>query len=140
MTRLLDVPQHPCNDCGAEIGQPHDGGCDVRRCMWTGEQGIQCGLGLTADCCRVLREAGRDDLAEALAYHLGLDDPEHDCGEDVWTGIWPGTAECIEFGWFSYFGPPWTRCGPDNPAAGPDLTRLHFEARWDREAKRWVRP
>ena len=34
---------HACRDCGAELGQPHDHGCDVERCMYTGLQWIACG-------------------------------------------------------------------------------------------------
>ena len=68
---------------------------------------------------------------------------DHDHGRDVWTGVWPGEIECIEFGWFSVFTPDgWRRCGPDEPGAGPDLNRLHEfggEARWDRAAGRWVK-
>jgi len=53
---------------------------------------------------------------------------DHDHGQNVWTGTWPGEAECREFGWLTADG-------------GPDLGRLHpmrGEARWDRRAGRWV--
>ena len=129
----------PCNDCGASVGEPHGHGCDVARCMWTGQQRIQCGGSLAAACCAVLRTAGREDLAADLAYHLGLDDPNHDCGKDIWTGRWPGEAEAEEFGWFVRWGPPWIECGPDHPDALPNLNRLAVDATWDREAKRWRR-
>ena len=46
-----------------------------------------------------------------------------------WTGLWPGVAECSEFGWYEAYS-------PDEPA----LNRLRREARWDREAKQFVRP
>jgi hypothetical protein len=50
----------------------------------------------------------------------------HDCGRNIWTGIWPGEAECREFGWLRASG-------------HPDLNRLHSgEAEWDRKAGRWV--
>lgn len=51
----------PCNDCAVAPGTPHLNGCDVARCMFTGEQ------------------------------RLGCDRHEHDdCGDDVWTGRWDG--------------------------------------------------
>jgi hypothetical protein len=127
-----------CGDCGAEIGEPHASGCDVARCLWTGLQRIQCDKGLAAACCKVLRSADAPDLADDLAYHLDLDDPDHDCGEDIWTGEWPDKADAAALGWYSYFGPPWIRCSADHPEATPDLNRLVLDGRWDREAKRWV--
>lgn len=106
--------------------------------MWTGVQAIQCCLGMTADICKVLRSAERSDLADDLAHYLDLDSPDHDCGEDIWTGVWPGKEDAAALGWYSYLGPPWIRCGPDHPEATPDLNRLMIEGRWDRKAKRWV--
>ncbi len=49
------------------------------------------------------------------------------CPRDVWTGRWPGTAECEEFGWM---------IGPGQP----DLNRLLTTATWDPLACRWNRP
>lgn len=65
----------------------------------------------------------------------------HDCGADVWTGTWPGDAECREFGWFALFSADdgWERCSADEPGAMPDLNRLVCEARWDPAAQRWVK-
>jgi len=61
-------------------------------------------------------------------------------GRLPWTGIWPGTAECIEFGWFSIFSPyGWERCERDAPGASPDLNRLAIEAVWDEDKRRYVR-
>ena len=66
----------------------------------------------------------------------------HDHGHDIWSGEWPGVAECREFGWYSKFtGQGWVRCGPDDPDGGEDLNRLHElggECHWDRKAARWV--
>lgn len=65
----------------------------------------------------------------------------HDHGRDVWTGMWPGEAECREFGWFSVFTPRegWRKCEADTPGAGPDLNRLHMshEVEWDPATVRW---
>jgi hypothetical protein len=105
-----------CPDCGAPVNAPHTEGCDVARCLFNGEQ------------------------------RVAHDSNSHDCGRDVWTGLWPGEAECVEFGWWSVFhgfskvgGTGWLRCGPDTPGAVPNLSRLLEEAVWDRSAGRWRR-
>jgi hypothetical protein len=114
------------------------------------------------DCAAKPGEPHSDgcDTARCLVsgiQRLQCDEP-HDCGHDVWTGEWPGTTECREFGWYSRWaddaGQPidyatggleriqaghWEQCGPGDPGAGPDLNRLHgHETRWDRERQRWV--
>lgn len=102
-----------CPDCAVPTGAPHAAGCDVARCLVTGLQRLSC-------------------------RHLA-----HDCGEDVWSGRWPGEAECEEFDWWAYFvpygNPSWRPCGPDHAAARHDLNRLVREALWDRDAMRWRR-
>lgn len=133
----------PCPDCGVEVGQPHDDGCDVARCLWDGSQRIQCDKSLAADCCRALVKMGEKDLADDLAHYLSLDDPDHDCGREVWTGEWPGDADAAALGWFIYWGPDfgergWVSCAPDHPGASPDLNRLAVDARWDRETCHWL--
>jgi hypothetical protein len=61
-----------------------------------------------------------------------------ECGWDVWTGTWPGEADCIRVGWYSKFTDRgWVECGPDDPEAGPNLNRLHTEGHWNRELRRW---
>lgn len=102
-----------CGDCAAKPGEPHSPGCDVARCLATGGQRLSCD-----------RDHESGDL---------------DCGREIWSGTWPGEADCIRFGWYSKFTDDgWVRCGPDDPDGGPDLNRLYGgEARWDREALRW---
>ena len=94
------------------------------------------------DCDAAIGEE-HDDCDVARCLHTGLsrlgcDGEGHDCGQDVWTGRWPGDAECEEFGWYAV-GPPWVSCPPGTPGAGPDLNRLATEARWDRDQRRWVK-
>lgn len=116
-----------CNDCGAPVGEPHSPGCDVARCLVTGGQRISC--------------EGGDGLGHAVEVMPGCFEVR-DCGHQVWSGAWPGVAECEELGWHSYLVPyeGWTRCEPDHPEAGTDLNRLFAEAEWDRAACRWRRP
>lgn len=108
-----------CPDCAVAVGEQHDSDCDVARCLATGMQRIQCD--------------GRDER-----YPFAV----HDCGFDAWTGEWPGSAECREFGWWVQdrcaegFG--WVRCAPDAPGATEDLNRLAVDAVWSREQARWV--
>jgi hypothetical protein len=97
---LIDY-QERCPDCAVAVGQPHiqdevDGGCDVARCLVTGLQRLMCD-----------RE-GHDE-----------------CGQDVWTGWWPGQLDCQRLGWM---------LGPGLP----DLNRLYTEAVWDRARGSWV--
>ena len=52
----------------------------------------------------------------------------------VWTGHWPGDAECREYGFF-------IDLGPDAPAGAlpmPDLNRLYAECDWDPGLQRMV--
>jgi hypothetical protein len=103
-----------CPDCGARPGETHRAGCDVEPCPYCGSQLASC------DC--------------------GGDPPLDD--RMPWTGLWPGAAECREFGWFARLVPGvgWVHCGPDEPGAAEDLNRLHTQARWDRSQKRFVLP
>ena len=99
-----------CGDCGVKAGGVHDDGCDVARCMATGQQRLSC-------------------------------DGGHDCGRGVWTGEWPGDAECREFGWWVQDrceeGLGFVPCAPDAPEAMPDLNRLARDAYWDATTGRW---
>lgn len=106
----------PCTDCGVKPGTPHEEGCDVARCLYHGGQRLTC----------------------------LLDGEDHDCGQDVWTGEWPGYEDCRRLGFWCYEVPGrgFTRCDASHPLAMPDLNRLHVseargEARWSQETLRW---
>lgn len=135
-----------CPDCGVDPGAQHLEGCDVARCPLCGAQDLGCG------------------------YQFDEGDPESPlvCGNTgqartpgdmtVWTGVWPGVEECIEFDWWARWtvvtkhspdGLPdsgdFVPCDGDHPHAQPDLTRLNIagqisKLRWDRERNRWVQP
>ena len=87
-------------------------GCDVEMCPECGHQLISC------DCQEI-------DGDERMP----------------WSGEWPGLAACREFGWYSKLvpGKGWVGCEKSDPEATEDLNRLHMEAVWDKNVKRWVR-
>ena len=118
-----------CQDCGAIPGYPHDEGCDTARCLRTGMQRLQCGVRPVFA------------LGEYLTHEEYDPHPGEDCGQDIWTGIWPGEEDCIRLGWFARFipgaTPCWVPCSRDAPEAVPDLNRLVTQARWDRERLCW---
>ena len=111
-----------CPDCGVAPGTEHligrgegdFGGCDVARCLATGSQRLACGG----------------------EYHSGS------CGRDVWTGEWPGVAECREFGWYAKMvpGQGWVATTADDPTGMENLNRLFFDAQWSPELRRFVLP
>lgn len=114
-----------CPDCQVGIGEQHSDGCDVARCLAYGGQRLMCSPG-ARPVVRLV--AGLPDLDWEV--------DGHDCGRDVWSGMWPGEQECREFGWFAV-GPPWVSCVAGMPGAVPDLNRLHRDAQWDPQAMRW---
>jgi hypothetical protein len=105
------------------------------------------GLRACGDCGAKPGQPHTDGCDVARCLQTGLQrlscGEDHDCGHEVWTGRWPGEAECQEFGWWSVFdcARGWMRCDRDTPGAGPDLNRLigSGEAVWDREQQRWVK-
>lgn len=116
-----------CHDCEAKPGEYHDMGCDVERCPDCGGQMIGC-------YCEDPRETF--DEGERL----------------IWTGYWPGTKECIEYGFFNKWvttgtrrirghtleAGSWEPCDADDPDATPDFGRLLEEAVWDKNKRRYV--
>jgi len=115
-----------CPDCNVDEGEYHAIGCDVEICPVCGGQALQCfsscsaGDAITVECEK--EELSEDDRIE-------------------WNGVWPGTSECQEFGWYSKFSPAigWITCDKDDPEASEDLNRLCKDAHWVREKKRWVK-
>jgi len=68
MLEALTRATSTCHDCGAGPGEPHKSGCDTARCLTCGGQRLSCG-------CTDDKGAG-----------------------DIWTGLWPGTLNCFEYG------------------------------------------
>lgn len=132
-----------CHDCAVSPGEPHLDGCDVARCLVTGGQRLQCYPEAAYD--------PSDPEWDEIAFdHYG------DCGQDIWTGEWPGDADCRRLGFWcrwevdgklAEFGPPtwggvgrWARCEADDDGATPDLNRLVVEAFWNRSTCQWELP
>jgi hypothetical protein len=116
-----------CPECQVMIGENHERGCDVRRCLWTGMQHLGCpAAGLITE------------YANGLPVVPDIE-PGHDCGVDVWSGWWPGYLEAAALGLWCRWGPQWVPCGADHPDARPDLNRLVTECEWDRVRGQWLR-
>jgi len=115
-----------CPDCAAPIGHAHRPGCDVAICPHTGERQFHHAIDTTADAA------------------TGNPTQPHTCGEDLWTGEYPGAAEAREFGWWCRAANPedlpligWIPCPADHPDAVLDLHRVAAHAIWDAAARRW---
>jgi len=112
MTKSLEqdhAEKHLCPDCGIAPGFLHEHGCDVEPCPECGLQALSCG-------CEI------QDASRRIA----------------WTGLWPGSAECREYGWFAKrAGVGWIPCSADDPEAVEDLNRLREDAVWNPEKQRW---
>ena len=121
--------------CGARFGEEHTDGCGVARCLAYGSQRLLCGPG------RRLVVRGR---LPGGGVDVDYEDDGHDCGRDIWTGLWPGTVECIQFGWWAVFvpygSPSWRPVPAGTPGARPDLNRLAVDAVWSPRRRRWVLP
>ncbi|GGN23820.1 hypothetical protein GCM10011609_76900 [Lentzea pudingi] len=83
------------------------------------------------DCAVSIDEEHVDgcDVARCLVTGLQqLSCPhDHDCGIDVWTGRWPGDADCERLDLMIGLGLP-------------DVRRLYLEAAWDPASRQWVVP
>lgn len=76
MLESLSTSSERCSDCGVSPGEIHLPGCDVARCLSCGGQRLSCGC-----------EGNEGD-------------------GDIWTGLWPGTIECFEYGLVCYWDGP----------------------------------
>jgi hypothetical protein len=92
-----------CPDCAVLPGQPHRTGCDVERCTVCRGQRLQCATDREDDACVA-----------------------HDPLQALWTGEWPGAAECRARGWYSRPNPAGgglVPCAASDQGATPDLNR-----------------
>jgi hypothetical protein len=112
------LEKHDCHDCGARPSRLHQVGCDTEQCPKCGSQRISCGCG---------------------AWKMK---------RIPWSGVFPGTVEAIEYGWFvkwipdvvgTYAPGRWVPCVKSDPHAEPDLNRVVRECVWDRKKQRFVR-
>ncbi|GGS59751.1 hypothetical protein GCM10010171_63410 [Actinokineospora fastidiosa] len=97
----LTDPLERCPDCDVQVGEAHE----------------------------YDEYDGGCDVARCLVtgHQRLMCDLDHDCGQDLWTGRWPGHADCERLGWM---------IGPDLP----DLHRLYTEAMWDPSTRLWIAP
>ena len=108
-----------CPDCGVEPGQEHKPGCDVERCPDCGRQVISCGC-----WCKCEDEC------------IGNCNPTNPLLP--WAGVWPGVAECIEYGWYVKGSKEQRGPDADTPTGEwPDLNRLIICSDWSVAEKRW---
>lgn len=107
-------PGDRCPDCGVAAGEYHERDCDIEQCPYCGGQLLSC------DC------RAKPPLDDRLP----------------WSGVWPGVDACRAFGWYARLVPGrgWVACSPEDPEATEDLNRLHTQAVWDREQKRFRLP
>ena len=136
-----------CHDCGAKPGELHEPGCDTDRCPRCGGQQISCSCiyivngmdpaTLEEDHPDIFSNGPTDEMYERF-------DAEWGPRRLPWTGEYPGSAECREYGFWCYWDEnrltPWVRCDADHPKAGPDLNRLMTSCRWDAEKGKFVLP
>jgi hypothetical protein len=144
------LEKRDCGDCGAKPGTLHQQGCDVERCRLCGGQAISCGCvyevngmdegELESEHPDIYEQGPTEEMERKFDAHV-----ETLGGRLPWTGIWPGTVECIEFGWYTRHvdgedSPYWRRCHAEDEDAGPDLNRLYASCVWDVQAGRWRKP
>ena len=131
-----------CPDCGVKPGKLHVLCCDVEQCPRCGGQAISC------PCIYEVNGMDMETLETEHSdiYTGGPSDEMLDVWNEAWehrclpwTGVWPGQAECFEFGWYSRkTSSGWKACSKGDVGAGPDLTRLYCDAMWDADTARFV--
>jgi hypothetical protein len=119
-----------CPECGVRPGQCHEAGCDVERCARCGGQAIACPC--VYEVCGMDYDRMEQDHPDV--YQNGPTEAMYATwdrqwgGRRVpWSGLWPGIAECREYGLY-------TRAGRE------DLNRLAIVSRWDVDRQRYVLP
>lgn len=136
-----------CHDCGVKPGEFHIPGCDLERCARCGHQAISC------DC--IYEVCGIDvDTMEEKHPDIYTHGPNEEMEGKwrasewwtrrlPWTGIWPGTIECREFGFWATEGtlsnPGWKPVPAGTPGAVEHLNMLYTHCDWDRENQKWVK-
>jgi hypothetical protein len=114
ITLLKDMNLTPCHDCGAEVGELHELGCDAERCPKCGGQLLSCGHFTT--------DHGNWDEEELAKY-------QRDPHEGIMMYKLHKIAE--EKGLFCYWSTTngWVECDINHPDARHDLNRasLHKE-------------
>lgn len=111
--------KYDCPGCGVSPGYRHSENCDVARCNLHGTQYFSC------DFC-----VEYDQYDNEIVLFP-------DAQPTIWTGEWPGVAECREFNMYVYDF-------PGIPGKSEDLNRLYMmgmtgKLTWDVEKERWVK-
>lgn len=88
MLEAMSRATEKCHDCGVSPGEAHLPGCDVARCLSCGRQRLSCS-------CKGNEGDG-----------------------NIWTGLWPGTIECFEYGLVCYW---------DGPSPIPSISGFGFD-------------
>ena len=133
-----------CPDCKAASGEHHQPGCDVERCPRCGMQAITCNC--IYELCGINPATMERDHPDI--YRNGPTEAMYQQWDKAWgdrrtrwTGVWPGEAECVEYGWYAKLvaGVGWQSCTADDPEAHPNLNRLVLECVWDVNQQKFVR-
>ena len=128
-----------CNDCGTKPGELHTAGCDIERCPRCGMQKIACdciyevcGMDpstLEEDHPEIYSEGPTDEMYATW-------DAEWAARRIPWSGEYPGSSECREYG-FWCVGPPWVSVPEGTPGATEDMNRLVSTCHWDQDAQKF---
>lgn len=141
---MIQIIPKTCGDCGAQPQEFHDSGCGKERCPMCGGQIISCGC--IYEYCGMpvaMLEADHPEIysgGPTLEMYAKWDDfyiPRR----MRWTGFYPGTAECREYGFWCRMTPNdgWQPCDKSHPEATEDLNRLILECDWCFVRQRFIR-
>lgn len=143
-----------CDDCGVLAGESHAYGCDVERCPKCGGQVISCHCiyDINSINYEMLEtehpEIYSDGPTDAMYVKW---DAEWGPRRMKWTGEWPGTAECREYGFWSLWVPnpepflpggagKWVEVPVGTPGATEDLNKLYMVGIWNPETQKMELP